>query len=291
MAIKVVVHVENAADWLVANAAARFRLDRDTTAAFAAPTEVVTTVLVSGTDRYEAWDAGGVTTSWYRFRIEDANDVAISAWSTPWQVLASQPIATLASVKLRLGSGATATDDDVLQAIIDGVNSSIIARIGYWPGPSTDTTRVFHGKDAIGPRLWTPGGVRVLTSFTVGASTGAAQTAATVTDVITGPESYLLRPGEPYHYIEWKDVCAGAWSSWPVAYSNVTITGLFGWGQVPDDLVHVATAMAVRRWKSRNSGDADQLGSDEFGSLIISDRMPAEWRRVIDSYKLTGWAS
>src|SRR5512137_3099211 len=106
MSIKVIVQVDGAADWLAHSAAARFRLDRDTTSAFAAPAEVVTTVLVSGTDRYETWDANGSSTSWYRFRIEDDADGALSGWSMPWQVLEERPIATLAGVKQRLGTGA-----------------------------------------------------------------------------------------------------------------------------------------------------------------------------------------
>ena len=45
MAIKVLVFVEGSADWITYNANARFRLDRDTTAAFASSPEVVTTLL------------------------------------------------------------------------------------------------------------------------------------------------------------------------------------------------------------------------------------------------------
>ena len=207
MSIKVTVQVDGAADWLVASADARFRLDRDTTAAFAAATEVVTTVLVSGTERYEVWDASGTTTSWYRFRIEGATDNALSGWSTPFQVIEDQQIATLASVKLALGSGAVSGDDDVLSFYVTGVNEAIIHRIGYYPGPSSDTTRSYDGKDAVSAsvsgdarRLWIPGGVRAVTSLTLGA-TAAAGTAATSTAYGLFPRSHLLRPGEPYHYI------------------------------------------------------------------------------------------
>ena len=130
MAIKVLVFVEGSADWITYNANARFRLDRDTTAAFASSTEVVTTVLTSGTERYEVFDTSGTSTSWYRWRIEDAADVALSAWSVGWQVLESRPIATLADVKQRLGT-TSATDDDMLVSIIGGVNDAFTAYIGY----------------------------------------------------------------------------------------------------------------------------------------------------------------
>ena len=286
MSIKVVVHIGNATDWLTADATASYRLDRDTTAAFAAPTEVTTATLTTGVDRYEVWDASGVSTSWYRFRIEDDSDSPLSPWSTPFQVLAVEPIATLAGVKQRLGTGATSVDDDVLDDIIAGVNAEIVRRIGYYPGPSSDTTKTLHGFDAVrsGRRLWVPGGVRSVTSLTIADTTGGSGTAATGTDYVLGPSD--RRPGQPYGYIEFVDVTTGAWSYFPAAYSNVVIVGLFGWSSVPDDLEHIATAWAVRRWKARASGDADALGSDEFGGAIISDRMPAEWRRIIDAYRI-----
>lgn len=288
MAIRVVVNVNNAGDWLAANAAARFRLDRDSSAAFDAPTEVSTTVLVSGTERYEIWDENGATASWYRFRIEDDVDSGISGWSTPWQVLASQPIATLASVKQVLGSGASTTDDDMLSRIIDGVNAAMVHRIGYYPGPSDDTTRTYDGAEAVrdGKRLWVPGGVRAVTSLTLATSTGGSGTAATLTDFFLGPSSYLSRPAEPYHYIEFKDVTTGAHSQFEYGFGNVVAVGLFGWHAVPDDLVHIATAWAVRRWKARATGDSEVLGTDEFGGQVVTDRLPAEWKRVIDSYRL-----
>ena len=88
----------------------------------------------------------------------------------------------------------------------------------------------------------------------------------------------------PYHFLEWKDVTTGAWGYWPAAYSNVTITGLFGWGQVPDDLVEWASWQVVQLWKARASGTG-MVGSTEFGTIDLS-RLPAEARRVIDSYRL-----
>jgi hypothetical protein len=290
MAVKVIVNVEGAADWLAYNSNASFRLDRSTSggATFTTSSEVVTQALTTGVERYEKFDNAGTSGSWYRFRIEDNADAELSdGWSTPFQVLDDQPIATLASVKSQIGSAGSAADDDVLGAKVDGINGRIIQRIGYYPGPSDDTSRVYHGKDAHGNRLWLPGGVRSITTLTVGGATGATQTAATSTDYITGPDSYLLRPGEPYHFLEWKDVTTGNWGYWPFGYSNVTITGLFGWGQVPDDLVSIATEWAVHDWKVRNTGGG-MVASEEFGATDLS-RIPMEWRRVIDSYRLTGW--
>lgn len=287
MAIQVVLNIDGSADWLAGNANARFRLDRSSSAAFSSSTEVVTTVLVSGTDRYEVWDTAGSPTTWYRFRIEDNADGALSDWSVPFQVLAEQPIATLASVKIALGSGATSTDDDVLGFYVDGVNSRIIRRIGYYPGPSSDTTRTYHGCDAVrnGKRLWIPGGIRSLTSMTIAGSTGDTPTAVTTSDVILGPHSSTLRTGDAYSYIEFKDVTSGNWSYFPYGYENVIPVGLFGPGQVPDDLVSVATSWVLHDWKTRNTGGAGMVGSEEFGFTDLS-RLPFEWRRVIDSYRM-----
>jgi len=288
LAIKVITQVDGAADWIVADASARFRLDRDTTSAFAAPTEVVTTVLVSGSERYETWDGDGTTTSWYRFRIEDDADAALSGWSDPFQVYATQDIANLATVKLRLGSNASASDDDILRGYIDAANGAIIQRIGYYPGPSTDTSRIYHGIDAVRSqkRLRVPGGVRTVSALTIAGNTGETQTAATVGDWVLGPNIHALRTGEPYHYLQMVDLTTGSWSTFPSGYENVTITGTFGWSIVPPDLVAIASAWAIRQWKSRAAGDADILGTTEFGEQVVSDRFPAQWRRTIDTYRL-----
>jgi hypothetical protein len=282
-----------ASDWIATEANASYRLDSDDNAAFSSPTEVTTASLTTGVERYEVWDATGTSDStWYRFRIEDNADSALSDWSVPFQVHEEQPIATLASVKLRLGSGASTTDDDVLMDIIDSVNHAIVNRIGYYPGPSSATSRDFDGKDAVadGKRLYVHPGIRSLTSLSIATSTGGSATAATLTDVALGPPAWRLRPGEPFHYLEFKDVTSGAHSIFAYGYANIETEGLYGWAEVPADLVHVATAMAIRRWKTRASGDVDTTGSDEFGQAIISDRLPAEWRRVIDRYRIDGWA-
>ena len=291
MAIQTTLHVENAGDLLATaayGAGAVARLHRDTTAAFAAPTSVSTTALVSGTDRYEVWDADGSATSWYRFRIENSGGTELSDWSVPWQVLTQQPIATLASCKMYLGAGATDTDDDALAGIIAGVNRAIVKRIGYYPGPSSDTTRTYHGRDAVrgGKRLWIPGGIRTLTSLTIAGATGDAGTAATSTDWVLGPHSSTLQPGEPYWYIDFADVTTGNWSYFPNAYGNVVPVGLFGFAQPPEDLVYWGSFQSIQIWKARASGTG-MVGATEFGNIDLS-RLPSEGKRVIDSYRMPG---
>ncbi len=296
MAAEVTVRIsltgQPSSDWIALDATASFRLDSDSSAAFSSPSEVTTTALTTAIERYEEWDSSGtVDSTWYRFRIEDNADAALSDWTVPFQVLPTEAIATLSSVKLRLGSGATAADDDILMGYINAVNGAITQRIEYYPGPSVDTSRTYHGRDALagGRKLWIPGGVRGITTMTIAGSTGASATAVTAGDFVLGPLSYSARPGEPYHYIEFVDVTAGNWGHFPYGFENVNITsGLFGWGTVPADLVAVASAWAIRQWKSRASGDSDTIGTTEFGEQIISDRFPAQWRRTVDAYRFHG---
>src|SRR3989304_1720346 len=99
------------------------------------------------------------------------------------------------------------------------------------------------------------------------------------------PPPPCARRGEPYHYIEFVDVTPGSWGYSPHGYSNVVITGYFGWSSVPAELVQRATLESVRHWKARATGDADVVGPDEFGNQIISYRFPAELRRVLDRYR------
>lgn len=185
----------------------------------------------------------------------------------------AQDIATLASVKQALGAPATTTDDDVLNFHIDGVNAAIIARLGYYTGPSSATTLTYDGRDAVrdGRRLWVTPGIRALTSIEI------ASVAVDVADIRLGPPSYRLRPNEPFHWIERETGCFTG---------DIVTVGMYGWAMVPADLARMATAWATRSWKTRATGDADVIGSDEFGEQIISDRLPAEWRRTIELYEL-----
>jgi len=244
-------------DWLTIDANASYRLDSAATFG-GSYSEVTTAALTTGTERYEVTDSSGtVGSTWYRFRIEDAADTALSDWTVPFQVLAKEPIVTLSSMKLALGAGATATDDDVLAFFVDGVNGAMVQRIGYYPGPSDDTTRTYHGKDAVRDRtrLWIPGGIRSLTSMTIAGATGDTATAIDTDDVILGPDQYALRPGEPYQFIEFKDVTNGDWSYFPRGYSNVIPVGEFGWVQPPADLVRPRRRQLPEQIRRARPGD------------------------------------
>jgi hypothetical protein len=279
VAIKVIVNVASAADWIVAEATARFRLDRDSSVAFSAPSEVTTTALVAGTDRYEVWDAGGASTSWYRFRIENDADSGISDWSTPWQVTSDQPIATLAGVKQRLGT-TSSVDDDMLDRYVRDVNTDIIRRLGYFPGPSGDTERLYDGRDAVcgDTRLWVTGGFRSLSKVETATSSSGTFTEVAAADWMAGPKAWSLAPGEPYGYVE---LLSG---TFPADVENVRLTGVFGWASPPADLVDAAEALVVVKWKRRAAGTGG-LGTDEAG------RTP-EWiagkdlEMVISHYRL-----
>lgn len=279
MAIRIVINVDGAADVLAgAGAGAKVHPQRDTSVTFDAPADLATIPLVSGTDRYEAWDASGSSTSWYRSRLEKSDGTAWSDWSTPWQVTAELAIATLAGVKQRLGTTA-ATDDDMLERYVRKVNTAIIRRLGYYPGPASDTERLYDGRDAVrdATRLYITGGFRSLSKVELASGGTFSEVAAA--DWMAGPKAWALAPGEP---CAWIDLLSG---TIPTGAEDVRLTGIFGWASPPADLVDVAETWAVRNWKARASGDADVLGSDEFGNVIVSDRIPPSWRNIIDSYR------
>lgn len=277
MSQRLTLHVDNAGDLLDASAyaaGALLSIERDTSASFPAPTVLGTVALVAGTDRYEYWDSTGTSSSWYRFRVRNAAASLFSAYAAGFQVETPQQYATLADVKQRLwpaGTTQDATDDDVLDTIVRAVNAWVTGYIGYYVGPSSDTFRLLHGKDAIGgKRLWIVGGMRTVTLLEVAPQTGGAFVTATSTDYILRPYSWELGPGEPYHCIEFVDIPTGPVTYIPYGFANVRATGLPGWAYVPPDLAEWATTLAVRTFKARQTGQADLIGTDEFGNALVS---------------------
>lgn len=259
-------------------AGAKVRLERDTSAAMAAPSELATITVVAGTTEYEHQDTTGVPgTHWYRTRYSKASpSVAAdySGFSDPWQ--AGGLTGTVITVESAKNWAAIAdTDDDTwLPLAVGAINRAIVGHIGVDLGPSPDTTRTY---DATGRRLWVPGGIRAVT--TVEDSSDATTWTAVTADVRIGPLAQQRPPTEPGAYVEFLPHLARTFSG----YVRLTGSafGTFGWAAWPDDLVQCALAGLQRMVIDR---DRQGQYPSETTAMRYLDR------KVLDAYRFLYFA-
>lgn len=212
--------------------------------------------------------SGGLgTTSWSSITRGYAGSIAATHLNAATVTRIARAYSDLTRVKAQASIPDT-DDDAVLLVYIAAAQAYLCGPYGtgIFLGPSTDTSRIYHGQDALcnGKRLWIPGGIRTLSAMTIGSCTGATQTAATVTDWDLGPLSYELSTGRPYNYIEFADVTTGNWNYFPWGKRNVTLTGTFGPAAVDDWTAKLADMVVIRMWEDRNAGPRSSPTPDMY---------------------------
>lgn len=195
--------------------------------------------------------------------------------------------ATLAAVKTRAGITNT-TDDALLQTLCDQVNQLIESPemgTGKVLAPIASATYLFDGDGTRTLRV--PMGVRAVTLLEIAPHTGG--TYATI-----DPSDYFLRPlpqdrngpNWPATKIVLSDYPAAS-SSYTVFYrglSTVRVTMTAGWDAIPDDIAALAQVTVIRAWQARMAGQADVLGTDEYGKPIVSRFLSRPDRDLLLAY-------
>ena len=143
----------------------------------------------------------------------------------------------------------------------------------------TTATKTFNATDY--PRLFVPDLVSVTTLTAKPGTTSAAVTVPS-TDFFLGPAG--RRPGWPAQWIDLSDIPLGSIYSYSYGYNTVSITGVWGWPSVPDDIRNVTLEMVVRMWKARASGFSDE-GLGDIGGGQTSRYMTWEQRSTLENYK------
>jgi hypothetical protein len=93
---------------------------------------VANTVIVSGTENYEFWDANGTDSTWYRTRVGNTGGTSFSDFSGSFQVRAA-PVLTVAQLRDFVPSN---LGDASLQAILDDALQTVDDALG----PTGDVT-------------------------------------------------------------------------------------------------------------------------------------------------------
>lgn len=219
---------------------------------FAASTDTDDLILIDS--EFIRVTAGMGTTTWTVTRGY-AGSTAASHTSGATVTRIARGYTDLARIKQLYGF--QGTDDDArLLDLVDAVNDELTMRLGMALYPSTDTVRVYDGASAtMGFRkLWIPGGIRTLTQIRIADETGGSFTTATLADFLLRPQTFLMRPGEPYKYLLVSDSPSGNYSYFPPYLANVELTGTYGPADVMGRLARLGDMLVMRCWEARGAG-------------------------------------
>lgn len=173
--------------------------------------------------------------------------------------------ATAALLKTQLGI-TDSSDDTVLGYVADRVNQYIETRTRRVLAPVSSATFLIDGTGC--EYFDFLRGIRAITDLSVGTHTGATRTALATTDYFLRPLSQDRLPGWPATRVVLSDL--GSLRTFPKGFEVISMTATTGWAAIPDDITEVALTAATRMWHAIQSGQADLVGTDEMGQVLVS---------------------
>jgi hypothetical protein len=283
---QIIVNVDDPDDLLVGyGAAAKVRLERDTTSAFGSPVEVATQTIVSGTTQYEFWDSGGTSASWYRSRYSATAGAPFSEYSSPFQPGNPTAYATLDALREYLNVP-DVSSDNVLSDLLEDASRHLDEKCGRdflrHPGVSGTETRTFLTER--GNLLEVRAGIVSLDTVELAPYTGAAYSTLAADD-------WTLWPTDPEPYHSYSGVAltdTGSYRYWYPALAGARLTGVFGFAQVPP-LIRRATLDLAREWYRQGPGGGGPVGVNQFGTPIFGAGEPKSVRDAIEEYAWSRW--
>lgn len=104
--------------------------------------------------------------------------------------------------------------------------------------------------------------------------------------------------GWPFQWLELKDTTVGTYVSpslsyswFPYGYDVIRATGFWGWNATsvdssnfPQEIRMVAVEMAVKAWRTRETGYSNTFGVSEIGVSTITRQLSPYARDIIDAY-------
>jgi hypothetical protein len=249
----------------------------------------VTTIAVDGDAtpiyHYEYWDSAGATTSWYRWRLENAAGSIVGEYSAPFQ--GNDP-----AVSAR-NAGSYASLDDLLLTVPsrpDAARSSdrlarmeralVEARyqlddelgIDLFRHPQTGTEAFYIQSDG-GSTLHVHEGIVTLDSLEV------AESVTDPYEMVDAGDWVLETPsaGQPSFHIY--ALGAVARSTWPTGGRLVRAVGARGWPRVPEHAVKANIELARLALSADGTFQGGTVGPSELGRPEGGYRLPdSVWR-------------
>lgn len=267
----------------------RIQIERSATGGGVGYSNIGSVTLAADTLEYTFYDVNGVASSWYRWYFSNAaNTFPLSAnreYSTETQPAAEDDglICSLGNVKQRLDIGASDDDDDeLLLDIARQVTADIqgYTKRRFVRSPMNGTTTFLFDVRQASRTLWVVAGIASMTTLEVATQTGGAFTTVPTTDWFLDPPEQDRDFGWPATRVTISDVPSG---SIPFFYPGKRVvrgTMAIGWETIPSDVAGIGEAAVVRRWKAKQSGQADIVGASEFGSRTLRFISPEERERL-----------
>lgn len=291
VAVQVPVVLPLAADdYLTAlGTAARVHLEYSTASAFSTAVSTATTLVVSGTERYEFALASATTSTYYRWRVTEGT---AASTATDYSATFQMPLAyaTLQELTRSMDMPDTSRDDELDALLIDATDfiSTYICggrRFFREPVGAGETTLtldiLWDGQSRLSLARGRDLDIVSLSSVGVADYTGASYTT-----VASGSTGYYLLPdktisGRPYSDIVLSDQGA-TYTTFPTGYRVVQLVGVFGWSVIPD-MVRRATVDLARAWWQRQPGQDDPVGISAFGQPVFGPGTPRTVRDLARS--------
>lgn len=290
MSINLQIPVLNPADILDGyGAGALIRIERAATEA-GAYAEILTEPLVATDFLYEVWDAGGVSTSWYRTRYSNSANTAQSEYGDPFSP--GQPASYASVDDLLLAMRQNISDSRFLanaQVRLEETTRDLIREIGYSFFRTPEETHRYHGTGD--HRLHVHEGIVSLTTVEMQLTPGGSFVALDPTDYyLEGqPDETYRRPGEPFFHIVLEQL--GTYRTFPKVRRGVRLTGVFGWPAVLSDHRAANIAWARQKLAADPSLPGGPIGPEEMGSPVGVDRWPRAVYDLVNTEAERFWCS
>lgn len=283
----------SSADLLTAfGAGAKLYLERDTTSAFAAPTVVTSTTIVSGTEQIEFTDTSGTTSSWYRVRVGNSGGTTYGDYSTGVQATSLLAYASIDDTieTMSIASSDTKALNLIGDLLIDAAAllNKVCGRDFYrHPQVSGTEVRYYHVIRA-GQRSFRAATGESIDIISVTTLRLADSTNGSYTAISAGATGYWLEPQNPINSEPFTDILlssnSSSYSFFPAGERIVELTLAGGWSS-PPGIAHRANIDLAREWYRQGPGGGGPVGISALGQPIFGPGTPPS---VVELYKRYG---
>lgn len=263
------------------------QIERSATGGGAGFANIGSVTLVSPTLRYTYFDKDGAASDWYRWYPSNAANTFPTSpnrtYSNEVQPTTIEPgICDLGDMKQRLEID-DPDDDEMLSSIIGDVTTAIE---GYCERrfiriPQSGTQTWLFDVACTSRTLLVPQGITGLTLVEVATQTGGAFATVPTSSWFERPLAAGRPRGWPGTSIVLSDL--GSYFFYQ-GLETVRTTMALGFPSIPDDVRAIGERAVTRRWKAKQSGQADIIGTSEFGDRFLRS-LPPEDRDKLDFYR------